>query len=104
MKVSFHGNKDLNTGREEDQRESLLPVMPLFFFGRKVGWMTIQTREVNYVCCGLEGTVSRLIISLADGCPPARANVLGMLMQGNLGSDDGKKDVSQEYKLTLLVT
>jgi len=66
--------------------------------------MTIQAREVNYVCCGLEGTVSRLIISLANGCPPARANVLGMLMQGNLGSDDGKKDVSQEYKLTLLVT
>ena len=31
MKVSFHGNKDLNTGREEDKRESLLPVMPLFF-------------------------------------------------------------------------
>ena len=36
MKVSFHGNKDLNTGREEDQRESLLPVMPLFFLDEKL--------------------------------------------------------------------
>lgn len=30
MKVSFHGNKYLNTSREEDKRESLLPAMPLF--------------------------------------------------------------------------
>ena len=103
MKVSFHGNKYLNTSREEDKRESLSPAMPLFLTR---SWTDDYSnyREVNYVCCGLEGTVSQLIISLANGCPPARANVLGMLMQGNLGSDHGKKDVSQEYTLTLLVT
>ena len=31
MKVSFHGNKDLNTGREEDKRESLSPAMPVSY-------------------------------------------------------------------------
>ena len=76
---------------EKKTKESL-SCLPCHFFLREDGWMTFQTREVNYVCYCLEGTVGRLIISLADGCPQARANVLGMLMQGNLGSDDGKKD------------